>query len=75
VVKTSEMEPLAKATRTALQAVKEYHGTEYEDLNGLIYYYYNDMKAFYYPQAPTTGYHATYQNNLRKLAWYYAVWQ
>ena len=45
------------------------------DLNGLIYYYYNDMKAFYYPQAPTTSYHATYQNNLRKLAWYYAVWQ
>ena len=145
VVKTSQMEPLAKATRTALQAVKEFHGNEYEDLNGLIYYFYNDLKAFYHPehdifhdagdfmrakapeaaykewkealdrvvikktfsakwhtvfkwdefygkrftitperqsgvsmyipQAPATGNHATYQKDLKKLAWYYAVWQ
>ena len=145
VVKTSEMESLAKATRTALQAVKDYHGTEYEDLKGLIYYNYNDMRAFYkpensifhdagdfmrakapkaaykewkqaldravvktthsaqwytafkwdvfygnnftvtperqsgvsmyIPQPTNSGHHATYQNDLKKLAWYYAIWQ
>jgi hypothetical protein len=144
-VKTSEMEPLAKATRTVLKAVKDYHGTEYEDLKDLIYYFYNSQNAFYYPehcishdagdfmrarapeadylvwkqaldkavikktfsakwytafkwdefygkrftvtqerqsgvsmyipQAPSTGNHATYQKDLKKLAWYYAVWQ
>ena len=145
VVKCSEMEQLAKATRTTLQAMKDFHGTEYEELNGVIYYYYNDMRAFYnpencishdagdfirakvpeanyqvwkqaldkavvkttfsakwytafkwdefygkrftvtperqsgvsmyIPQTPTAGNHATYQNDLKKLAWYYAVWQ
>jgi len=39
VVKTSEMEPLAKATRTALQAVKDFHGAEYNDTKDLIYYF------------------------------------
>lgn len=145
VVKCSELEQLAKATRTALQAVKGQQATEYADLKGLIYYFYNDMKAFYkpencilhdagdfirakapaadyqvwkqaldkavvkktfstkwytsfkwdtfygdnftataerqngvsmyIPQSPTTDNHATYQNDLKKLAWYYAVWQ
>lgn len=31
--------------------------------------------SMYIPQAPKTGNHATYQNDLKKLAWYYAVWQ
>lgn len=145
VVKMSEMEPLAKATRSALQAVKAQQTTEYADLKDLIYYFYNDQNAFYHPeydllydagdfirakapeadyqvwkqaldkavvkktfsakwftafkwdvfygnnftvtperqsgvsmyipQSPTTGHHATYQNDIKKLAWYYAVWQ
>ena len=146
-VKTSEMQSLANATRTALQEVKARQaidGTDYADLNGLIYYYYNDHNAFYHPehdllhdagdfmrakvpdatyqqwkqaldkavvrhtysahwytafkwdvfygnhftvtperqsgvsmyipQSPKTGHHATYQSDLRQLAWYYAVW-
>ena len=144
-VKMSEMEQLAKATRTALKAVKAQQTTEYADLKNLIYYYYNDHNAFYHPehdilhdvgdflrakapaadyeawkqaldkavikktfsakwytafkwdvfygnnftvtqerqsglsmyipQSPQTGNHATYQKDLKKLAWYYAVWQ
>jgi hypothetical protein len=31
--------------------------------------------SMYIPQAPSTGNHATYQKDLKKLAWYYAVWQ
>jgi hypothetical protein len=50
VVKCSEMEPLAKATRTALQAVKAQQSTEYADLKDIIYYFYNDLKAFYKPE-------------------------
>ena len=49
VVKMSEMEPLAQATRTALQAVKEAQATDYADLTGLIYYYYYDQRFFYDP--------------------------
>ena len=146
-VKTSEMRSVAKATRTALQEMKARQtqdGTGYIDLNGLIYYYYNDHNAFfhpeyallhdagdvfraklsetaykqwrqaldkaivkqtfsaqwhtafkwdvfygnnfavtpdrqsgvsmYIPQSPQTGHHATYQSDIKKLAWYYAVW-
>ena len=31
--------------------------------------------SMYISQSPTTGKHATYQSDLKKLAWYYAVWQ
>ena len=145
VVKMSEMQSLAKATRTALQAIKSQQASEYPDLKDLIYYYYNDYRAFYnpvnsihydagdfirakaseaiynewknaldkaivkktfsakwytafkwdvfygnnftvtqerqsgvsmyIPQSPQTGNHATYQKDLQKMAWYYAVWQ
>ena len=50
VVKMSEMEPLAKATRTVLQAIKRQQTTEYADLTGLIYYFYNSQRAYYYPE-------------------------
>ena len=146
-VRTSEMEPLAKATRAALQEVKAQQLMDdagYADLKGLIYYYYNDRNAFYHPeydvlhdagdfmrakapeaaykawqtaldkaivtktysakwftafkwdvfygnnftvtpdrqsgvsmyipQSPQSGNHSTYQSDLKKLAWYYAVW-
>lgn len=145
VVRTSEMEQLARATRKALQAVKAQQATAYADLKGLIYYYYNNLQAFYHPeydifhdagdfirakapeasyrewkaaldkavikntfsakwytafkwdvfygsnftvtqerqsgvsmyipQSPETGNHTTYQSDIKKLAWYYAVWQ
>ena len=47
VVKSSEMDQLATATRTALQAVKAKQTTEYADLKDLIYYNYNSLKFFY----------------------------
>lgn len=31
--------------------------------------------SMYIPQSPKTGNHDTYQKDLKKLAWYYAVWQ
>ena len=49
-VKMSEMEPLAKATRTILKVVKDRLTTGYADLSGLIYYFYNSPRAFYYPE-------------------------
>jgi len=49
VVKSSEMDQLATATRTALQAVKAKQTTEYADLKNLIYYNYNDLRYFYNP--------------------------
>lgn len=145
VVKMSEMGQLAKATSSAIQAAKAQETIDFADLTGLIYYYYNDLKAFYHsencilhdagdflrakapaadyqawkqaldravvkqtfsaqwhtafkwdtfygnnftatpdrqsgvsmyiPQSSTLGNHATYQNDIKKLAWYYAVWQ
>lgn len=46
-VKMSEMDQLAKATRTALQSIKAKQTTSYADLKDLIYYFYNDRRAFY----------------------------
>ena len=42
VVKTSEMENVAQATRQAMQAVKENLGENYADMTGMIHYYYTD---------------------------------
>ena len=42
VVKTSEMENVAQATRTALVAVKENIGNGYADMKGMIHYYHSD---------------------------------
>ena len=44
-VKTSEMENVAQATRTALQAVKEKIGNGYADMTGLIHYFHLDGTA------------------------------
>ncbi|MBR3079877.1 MAG: hypothetical protein IKH01_08685, partial [Prevotella sp.] len=41
-VKTSEMENVAQATRTALQAVKEKIGNGYADMTGMIHYFHLD---------------------------------
>ena len=41
-VKTSEMENVAQATRTALVAVKENIGNGYADMKGMIHYYHSD---------------------------------
>lgn len=46
-VKMSEMNQLANATRTALQSIKAKQTTTYADLKDLIYYFYNDRRAFY----------------------------
>ena len=50
VVKCSEMEQLARATRTAMQAVKANQTEEYADLKDLIFYYYNDARFFFSPE-------------------------
>ena len=141
VVKTSQMETLAAATRTVLRSIDQTLGGGYADLSGLIHYYnmnssgfrpeynifydagdyvkryasdaeyqtwlqafeqavvyrqYADMwttnKSWYtyyadfqmskdryhgvsmfIPQDPTKGYYATYNENVKKLAWYAAV--
>ena len=44
VVKTSEMQHLADATRQALQAVKANIGDGYADMTGHIHYYYTEME-------------------------------
>ena len=46
VVKTSEMENVAQATRQALQAVKSNSGNTYADMTGIIHYYHTDKKIF-----------------------------
>lgn len=144
-VKMSEMEQLARATRTAVQAVKTRQTTEYADLKDLIYYYYRSSRFFYdqannifydagdflrakapeadyqqwksaldkaivkktfsakwktdkkwdtfygnnftvtperqhgvsmyIPQSPFAGSHADYSRDIKKFAWWYAVWQ
>ena len=141
VVKTSQMETLAAATRTVLRSIDQTLGGGYADLSGLIHYYnmnnsgfrpeynifydagdyvkryasdaeyqtwlqafdqavvyrqYADMwttdKSWYtyysdfqmskdryhgvsvfIPQDPSKGYYATYNENVKKLAWYAAV--
>lgn len=50
VVKCGEMEQLAQATRTAMQAVKSVQTTEYADMKDLIFYYYGDQRYFYNPE-------------------------
>lgn len=45
VVKTSEMQHLADATRLALQAVKAQIGEGYADMTGHIHYYYTSTRA------------------------------
>lgn len=49
VVKTSEMEQLADATRLALQAVKANQDSAYADMRGLIHYYYTDSSDKFNP--------------------------
>ena len=49
VVNMSEMDPLAKATRTVLQAIKGQQTTDYADLTNLIYYFYNSHNLSYNP--------------------------
>jgi len=44
VVKTSEMENLASATRTTLQSFADSFGGSYPDLSNLIHYYYDYVK-------------------------------
>ena len=41
-IKTSEMDNVAQATRTALVAVKENIGNGYADMKGMIHYYHSD---------------------------------
>ena len=50
VVKTSEMEQLAQATRQALQAVKAQQDSTYADMRGLIHYYYTKSRGDFDPQ-------------------------
>lgn len=45
VVKTSEMENVARATRQALQAVETSNGETYADMTGIIHYYYMDKST------------------------------
>jgi hypothetical protein len=49
VAKTSEMDALAKATRTVLTAINSRLDTKYPDMTGLIYYY-NEHSGRYLPQ-------------------------
>ncbi len=51
VVKTSEMENVAKATRTALVAVKENIGNGYADMKGMIHYFHLDnTRDMFFPE-------------------------
>ncbi len=47
IVSTSGMEPLAKATRTALQAAKQNITTTYPDMTGIIHYMYMDNQILF----------------------------
>lgn len=49
VVKTSELEQLATATRNVMQTLKGHFDGNYPELKGLIYYYNNYPKFFYNP--------------------------
>ena len=50
VVKTSEMEQLAQATRQAMQVVKENQAGAYADMTGLIHYFYTNRYGEFDPQ-------------------------
>ena len=67
VIKSSEMENLAKATKMVLKSMKEKYGEsfQYPDLSGLIHYYsfsnmqmYNDANDFMLKYAETTEYNS-----------------
>ena len=49
-VKTSEMDNVAQATRTALQAVKEKNGDGYPDMKGIIHYYHLSESDKFLPE-------------------------
>lgn len=49
-VKTSEMENVAQATRSALIAVKENIGNDYADMTGLIHYFHMDDSNKFLPE-------------------------
>ena len=49
VVRTSEMEHVAQATRTALTIINDGLGDGYADMTGLIYYYYDGNHVGYDP--------------------------
>ena len=49
-VKTSEMENVARATRTALRAIKEKSGNGYPDMKGIIHYYHLDSDNTFHPE-------------------------
>ena len=49
-VKTSEMENVAHATRTALQAISQTMGTSYPDMTGIIHYYHTDDGKDFHPE-------------------------
>ena len=49
-VKTSEMENVAQATRTALAAVKEKIGNGYADMTGMIHYFHLDYSNDFFPE-------------------------
>ena len=49
-VKTSEMDNVARATRTALRAIKETKGDAYPDMKGIIHYYHLDNDSKFHPE-------------------------
>ena len=49
-VKTSEMENMAYATRTALQTLRETMGSSYPDMTGIIHYYHTDDGKDFHPE-------------------------
>lgn len=73
VVKTSEMEQLAQATRQALQAVKENQEGAYADLTGLIHYYYTRSQGGSDPQDPAKRNYARYIEDIKQFEWYNVV--
>ncbi len=50
VVKTSGLPELAEATRQAWSAIRATMSSAYPDMTGIIYYYYNYEKYFYYSE-------------------------
>lgn len=49
-VKTSKMENVAQATRTALKAVNDEIGDGYPDMKGIIHYYHTDNDREFHPE-------------------------
>lgn len=50
LAKTSEMDALAEATRTVLEAIYGRQETDYPDMTGLIYYYNESLRSKFLPQ-------------------------